>query len=175
MCLQISGYSDGAGAQHWFWKVQNPSLGLKMARDQNCVPNIHHKQKSANLISNLSSAINFLNRKLADHDNFINLKFGFDEKWFKILSNATFDSDTCNVSLCLENRSMPVFNMPTFHRELASIWYVLTHWGRDEMNNISQTTFLNVFSSMKMFEFRLKFHWSLFPRVQLTIFQHWFR
>ena len=48
-------------------------------------------------------------------------------------------------------------------------------WGRDEMNNISQTTFSNVFSSMKMFEFRLKFHWSLFPRVQLTIFQHWFR
>ena len=29
--------------------------------------------------------------------------------------------------------------------------------------------------SMKMFEFRLKFHWRLFPRVQLTIFQHWFR
>ena len=41
---------------------------------------------------------------------------------------------------------------------------ILTHWGRDEMNNISQTTFSNVFSSMKMFEFRLKFHWSLFPR-----------
>ena len=51
----------------------------------------------------------------------------------------------------------------------------LTHWGRDEMNNISQTTFSNVFSSMKMCEFRWKFHWSLFPRVQLTIFQHWFR
>ena len=45
----------------------------------------------------------------------------------------------------------------------------LTHWGRDEMNNISQTTFSNIFSSMKMFEFRLKFHWSLFPRIQLTI------
>ena len=26
-----------------------------------------------------------------------------------------------------------------------------------------------------MCEFRLKFHWSLFLRVQLTIFQHWFR
>ena len=51
----------------------------------------------------------------------------------------------------------------------------LTHWGRDEMNNISQTTFSNLFSSMKMFEFRLKFHWSLFPRVQLTKFRHWFR
>ena len=51
----------------------------------------------------------------------------------------------------------------------------LTHWGRDEMNNISQTPFSNVFSSMKMFQFRLKFHWSLFARVQSTIFQHWFR
>ena len=28
--------------------------------------------------------------------------------------------------------------------------------------------FPNVFSSMKMFEFRLKFHWSLFLKVQLT-------
>ena len=26
-----------------------------------------------------------------------------------------------------------------------------------------------------MFEFRLKFHWRLFLKVQLTIFQHWFR
>ena len=26
-----------------------------------------------------------------------------------------------------------------------------------------------------MFEFRLKFHWCLFLRVQLTIFHHWFR
>ena len=51
----------------------------------------------------------------------------------------------------------------------------LAHWGRDEMNNISQTTFSNVFSSMKMFEFWFKFHWSLFPRVQFTVSQHWFR
>ena len=50
----------------------------------------------------------------------------------------------------------------------------LTHWGPGEMNNISQMTFSNIFSSMKMFELRLKFHWSLFPRVQLPIFQHWF-
>ena len=33
----------------------------------------------------------------------------------------------------------------------------------------------NIFSSMNMFEFRERFHWSLFLRVQLTIFQHWFR
>ena len=49
----------------------------------------------------------------------------------------------------------------------------LTHLGRDKMDAISQT-FSSAFSWMKMFEFGLKFHWSLFLRVQLTIFQHWF-
>ena len=46
---------------------------------------------------------------------------------------------------------------------------------RQKMDAISQTTFSNEFSWMKIFEFRLKFHWSLFLRFQLTIFQHWFR
>ena len=51
----------------------------------------------------------------------------------------------------------------------------LTHWGRDKMASIFQTTFSIAFSWMKMLKFRLRFHWSLFSRVQLTIFQHWFR
>ena len=42
-------------------------------------------------------------------------------------------------------------------------------------NFIFQTTFSNAFSWMKMSTFRLICHWSLFPRVQLTIFQLWFR
>ena len=40
---------------------------------------------------------------------------------------------------------------------------------------IFQMAFSNILSWMKMYEFQLKVHWSLFPRVQLTIFQHWFR
>ena len=51
----------------------------------------------------------------------------------------------------------------------------LTHWGRDKMDATSQTTFSSAFSWMKMYEFRLKFHWILFLRVQLTIFQNWLR
>ena len=51
----------------------------------------------------------------------------------------------------------------------------LIHWGRDKMDAISQTPFSSTFSWMKMLEFRLKFHWSLFPRAELTIFQHWFQ
>ena len=52
---------------------------------------------------------------------------------------------------------------------------ILTHWGRDKMAAIFQTTFSNAFSWVKMFKCRLMFHWNLFPRVQLTIFHHWFR
>ena len=58
---------------------------------------------------------------------------------------------------------------------MQSVGLYLTHWGRDEMPVISQTTLSSAFSWMKMLEFRLKFHWSLFIRGQLTIFQHWFR
>ena len=42
------------------------------------------------------------------------------------------------------------------------------------MDAISQTTFSNVSSWMRMFDFWLNFHLSLFLRVQSTIFQHWF-
>ena len=52
---------------------------------------------------------------------------------------------------------------------------MLTLWGQDKTDATSQKTFSSAFSWMKMFEFWLKFHWSLFLRAQLTIFQHWFR
>ena len=40
----------------------------------------------------------------------------------------------------------------------------LTHWGRDKMAVFFQT-FSNTFSWMKMYEFWLTFHWSLFLRA----------
>ena len=52
--------------------------------------------------------------------------------------------------------------------------FVLTHWGRDKIAAVSQTTLSNAFSWMKMLEFWLRFQWSWFLRVLLTIFQHWF-
>ena len=55
------------------------------------------------------------------------------------------------------------------------LYHTLTHWGRDKMAAFSQTTLSNAFSWMKMLEFRFKFHWSLFIRVQFTTVQHWFR
>ena len=46
---------------------------------------------------------------------------------------------------------------------------ISTIWGRDKIATIFQTTYLNAFSWMKMYEFRLRFHWRLFLRFQLTI------
>ena len=48
------------------------------------------------------------------------------------------------------------------------------HRDWDKMATIFQTTFSIAFSWMKIYKFRLRFHWHLFPRVQLTIFQHWY-
>ena len=59
----------------------------------------------------------------------------------------------------------------TVHKSLSS----LTHWGRERMAAISQTTFSNVFSWMRILKIWLKFHWSLFVSAQFKIFQHWFR
>ena len=41
--------------------------------------------------------------------------------------------------------------------------------------NGRQKILSNTLSWMKMYEFQLRFHWNLFLRVKLTIFQHWFR
>ena len=57
----------------------------------------------------------------------------------------------------------------------TSAWFHLTHRGRDKMDAIAQTRVSSAFSWMKMYEFRLRFHWNSFLRVELTIFQHWFR
>ena len=51
----------------------------------------------------------------------------------------------------------------------------LTHLTLDKMAAISQKIFSVAFSWMKSSVFWLKFPWSLFLRVQLTITQHWFR
>ena len=40
------------------------------------------------------------------------------------------------------------------------------------MDAILQMPFSRAFSCMKMYEFRLRFHWSLFLRFELTTFQH---
>ena len=75
----------------------------------------------------------------------------------------------CCLKQCIWNGRLTIY-----HWNHISGW-LLTHWGWNKMVVILQTAFWRAFSSMKMYEFWLKFHWSLFLNVQLTIFQHWFR
>ena len=49
---------------------------------------------------------------------------------------------------------------------------ILSHWGRDKIVAILQSSFSNAFSWIKMFGFGFKFHWSFYHRVQLTISRH---
>ena len=44
----------------------------------------------------------------------------------------------------------------------------LTHWVRYKITVISQTIFWNAFSGMKMYDFRLRFHWNLFFKVRIN-------
>ena len=44
----------------------------------------------------------------------------------------------------------------------------LTHWGRDKIDAISQKTFSDAFSWMKIYWFRIEFHWSLFSGFPIS-------
>ena len=58
---------------------------------------------------------------------------------------------------------------PQTDRCLWCIWkkiaVILTHLPLHKMAKISQTTWSNAFSWMKMFEFQIKFHWNVFLGV----------
>ena len=88
-----------------------------------------------------------------------------DAKW-------GFDVQDINQDGCWHNSSL-VLKIKEINDVIICLSYHIS-WGRDKMPDILQTTFSDAFSSMEMFEFQLKFHWSLFLRVQLTISQYWF-
>ena len=84
------------------------------------------------------------------------------------IDSATHKWLNCTLAAPGKNRAQQL--VVSVYMHYLAVIGPLTHWGRDKMDAISQTTFGSAFSWMKMFEFRLKFQWSLFLRVQLTIF-----
>ena len=74
-----------------------------------------------------------------------------------------------NYPLCVQNISYTDINWDSFMIYWSDPALGLTHLPLDKMAAISQTTFSNAFLWMKKFEFWLKFHCSLFLRVQLTM------
>ena len=108
------------------------------------------------------------------------------QAWYKSLYNSSYIIGRCHKFRCRRDRITTIWYQVLYYkfrfipgRFVFTLMvtrvshYILTHWGRDKMDAFSQTT--NAFSWTKIFEFRLKFHWSLFIRVRSTIFQHWFR
>ena len=108
------------------------------------------------IFSNPSSSMTFIIFWLNIHRFFQRVQLTINQRWLRRCLGTEPATDHCM------NQSDP--NLLT----------ALTHWGRDKMDAISRTIFSHAFSWMKMYKFQLRFPWSLFPNVQLTIFQHWF-
>ena len=92
-----------------------------------------------------------------------------NECWLIISENVWLSPEvnfTGTISIC--DMILKIIHLNYSHNEL-------THCGRDKMAAIFQTIFSSAFSWMEIYKLRLIFHWNLFPVVQLTIFQHWFR
>ena len=79
------------------------------------------------------------------------------------------------VDIWNENVILPEPISPKSHE---TIWShqgnTLTHCGPDKMAAIFHATFSNIFSWIKLYKFRIWFHWSLFLRVKFTKFKHRF-
>ena len=87
--------------------------------------------------------------------------------WFETLSLPLWRH--CNGwSRFLITSRLPHDVIPYYIRDPKNLTalQIITHWGRDKIAAIFQMTFSNAFSWMKTNEFRLRFHWSLFVRVQ---------
>ena len=80
----------------------------------------------------------------------------------------------------IHSLNLTCFSFISFYSELTSL-YISTPYHLSSMNIEFHLWYENYrrhfsnLSSMKVFVFQLQFHWSLFPRVQLIISQHWFR
>ena len=105
-----------------------------------------------------------------NHSSFLNP--GFQLKSWKS-SLQYHNLHLCAVNLN-EHWSMNAIPDPGMGAHTHEMTGHLIHY-RTKWPQFWQTTISNAFSWMKMIKFRFEFHWNLFPWVQLTISQHWFR
>ena len=89
--------------------------------------------------------------------------------WKKQLSCLWIEDAHCGHCITPSCRSVASNALATVGR------IAIAHLPLDKMAVISQTIFSDARFWMKSLEFWFKFHWNLFPRVQLTISQQWFR
>ena len=72
-----------------------------------------------------------------------------------------------------KHATTPACLMLTRNPQISKSCQWLIHKGQDKLAPIFGTTFSNAFYWIKPYQYRIMFHWSLFPRVQSIIFQHW--
>ena len=100
----------------------------------------------------------------------------------QMIDNYTFIKYTAKrkfriLEIWKRHSNLPLFSLSSSNWNFFVIGIIshnifLTHWGRGKMVAFSQMTFSHAFSWMRKYEFQLTFHWSLFLRFKLTIFQY---
>ena len=100
--------------------------------------------------------------------------------WFNIKMSYQYRKSHCGDKTVV--RSSYLHNGISYTGKMSSLYWigalvplVLTQWGWDKVAAISQTTSSNAFSWMKIIVYWFEFNWNLYPRVQLTICNNWFR
>ena len=135
-----------------------------------CSEPLLFKQWWPNVWTKTSPSPTVLIRKAEIH-TFDQRSYIFDSLTYTIQITKTLELRLDNIRI-----GMMFSRRRSYGRCYLPLWNIsLKHWGRNKMAAISQTTFSNALSWMKMYIFHFRFHWSLFLRTQLTIFQHWFR
>ena len=89
------------------------------------------------------------------------------DRWIPLTKDSNTGSVSCYVIMRMIYQVI-FFSSHPIHLFKEASNQGLTHWGPDKMGDILQMTFSSGFSWTKMFEYLLKFHWSLFLMVQLT-------
>ena len=153
-------------ARQPFWKWRRwKSIGFCLWPPSTCIWNLKLKFQSK---LDLSSGNHVVYRQTDRRTDKVNPVYPLQLHWARVSRNIC--SSSIVKSLIVGDFMTQDF-LDYFSVSTKGSPY-LAHWGWEEMDNILQTTFSNIFSSMKMFEFQLIFHWNLFLKVQLIIFQH---
>ena len=150
---------------HTFWITESIFVYILWANTVEC------RYNTAQYNMTLHTSLRWLGQGINHSLNPQNL-WGFGENWSLHNGMALY---MINPYIKFYVGSPCMYLVKQYNHVRGHTTSYLTHITLDNIAAISQTTFSNAFSSMKMGEFRFKFYWNLLLRVQLIKRQHRFR
>ena len=143
---------------------------------------VHHQaqwQWGKLMLTNLSAFFSWMSRKLAWASGILCRTYKGHLFWGECFKNLVCHTPVMIRKVCwFWQFFCGILSDKTLLQPYIShmCWHLaLTHWGQGKITTISQTTFSNAFSWMKIYVCCLRFCWNMHLRFVLIISQHWFR